>query len=113
MKIHPLGPLLFDGTERRTDRQDEAIKTHDDLLNVSFLGSDPRNWHVIHSLIRGEDNLSPWSGNFYQNQMLWAQTLAMSTATASIIVLKVRVILRVKGKGSVHHRTDHTGPQGE
>jgi len=58
VKIRPLGPFLFDGTERRTDRHDEAVKMLDDLLNMSLLGSDPGIWHVIHSLIRVEENFS-------------------------------------------------------
>jgi len=46
-------------TDGRTDRHDEAIKMHDDiLLNMSFLVSDPGISHVIHSLIRGEANFS-------------------------------------------------------
>jgi hypothetical protein len=59
MKIHPVGALLFDAdgaTERRTDRNDEVIKMHDDLLHTSLLGSDPRISCVINSLIRREDN---------------------------------------------------------
>jgi hypothetical protein len=58
VKIHPVGALLLDeegATDRRTDRNDEVIKMHDDLINMSLLGSDPGISHVIHSLIRREE----------------------------------------------------------
>jgi hypothetical protein len=49
---------LFDAdgaTDRRTERNDEFIDMHDDLLHMSLLGSDPGISHVIHSLMRRDD----------------------------------------------------------
>ena len=79
---------------------------------ISFRGSDPRISHVVHSLIRGEENFS----TVVVQLLSKLEGRSADTCDDDSNCINKRAVsardVKVKGKGKFQPRTDHKGPEG-